>query len=149
VSIQPITRRSAFTGLVVSVVGAVAGFAYARNTSANKPKATGAGANAYGPAKASGGTVLATVNQVPQGGGIILAGKKIVLTRGPDGALHGFSAICTHQGCTVNAISGGVIACPCHGSRFNAFTGAVVAGPAPAPLPQAPIVVRGNDILTA
>jgi Rieske Fe-S protein len=149
VSIQTITRRSAFTGLVVSVVGAVAGFAFARNSSANKRTVAGTGANSYGSAPASGGTVLATVSQLPTGGGIILGSKKIVLTRGPDGVVHGFSAICTHQGCTVNQVSGGTIDCPCHGSRFNAFTGAVVNGPATRPLPQAPIVVRGNDVVSA
>ena len=40
-----------------------------------------------------------------------------------------FSASCTHQGCTVEAVKSD-LACPCHGSAFNGFTGAVINGPA-------------------
>ncbi len=142
----------------MSVVGGVAGYAFARNSSAAKHKSDTTAANAYGasPPRTTGGggtggsagTVLAPVSQVPAGGGVILSKSKIVLTKGTDGTIHGFSAVCTHQGCTVNNISGGVISCPCHGSRFDAQTGAVVGGPAPAPLPKIAVVVRGTDVYT-
>jgi Rieske Fe-S protein len=156
VSPQPISRRSTFTGVAVSVVGGVAGFAFARNSSAAKRKSDSTAANSYGASTSSntggsaggGGTLLAPLAQVPQGGGVILSKSKIVLTRGSDGTVHGFSAICTHQGCTVDNISGGVISCPCHGSRYDAQTGAVVGGPAPAPLPKVAVVVRGTDVFT-
>jgi thiosulfate dehydrogenase [quinone] large subunit len=47
----------------------------------------------------------------------------------------GFSAICTHQGCTVNYVhSVQQFQCPCHGSVYSALTGEVVSGPAPLPL---------------
>jgi Rieske Fe-S protein len=69
-----------------------------------------------------------------------------VLTRGSNGTVHGFSAVCTHQGCTVTSIRNGVIGCPCHGSRFDAQTGAVLAGPAPRPLPPIQVVVRAGEI---
>jgi cytochrome b6-f complex iron-sulfur subunit len=42
------------------------------------------------------------------------------------------SAVCSHLGCIVAAISEG-FACPCHGSRF-ARNGKVTQGPAPSPL---------------
>jgi Rieske Fe-S protein len=150
VSPQPISRRSTFSGAAVAVVGGVAGFAFARNSSAAKAKSGTTAANGYGASTASsaGGTLLAPLAQVPNGGGVILSGPKVVLTRGSDGTVHGFSAVCTHQGCTVDNISGGVISCPCHGSRFDAQTGAVVGGPAPAPLPKVAVVVRGNDVYT-
>jgi len=70
----------------------------------------------------------------------------VVLTRSTDGALHGFSAICTHQGCTVGSVHDGQIICPCHGSRFNAFTGAVINGPATRPLPPVPVTVQHGEV---
>jgi Rieske Fe-S protein len=39
------------------------------------------------------------------------------------------SAICTHQGCVIEA-AGNQLGCPCHGSAFNPNTGAVIQGPA-------------------
>ncbi len=152
---QPISRRSTMTGFAAVVVGGVAGFAYARNSSVAKTKSAATGANGYGPATTATGATgggakpLAQVSQVPAGGGVILSGPKIVLTKGTDGTVHGFSAVCTHQACTVNQISGGVISCPCHGSKYDVNTGAVVGGPAPAPLPKVAVMVRGDGIFTA
>ncbi|WP_346534297.1 Rieske 2Fe-2S domain-containing protein [Micromonospora sp. DPT] len=34
----------------------------------------------------------------------------------------GFSAICTHQNCTVSRVEGGTIDCLCHGSKFSSST---------------------------
>ena len=153
---QMITRRTSMTGVVAIVVGGAAGFAYARNSSVNKSKSAGTGSNGYGaPSTAGSGSggagakPLALVSQIPAGGGVILSGPKIVLTKSSNGTVHGFSAVCTHQGCTVNNISGGVISCPCHGSKYDVNTGAVVGGPAPAPLPKVAVVVRGDDVFTA
>jgi Rieske Fe-S protein len=57
-----------------------------------------------------------------------------------------FSAICTHQGCTVQP-NGAELDCPCHGSRFAALTGAVLNGPATAPLRRIAVRVVGGDVL--
>jgi Rieske Fe-S protein len=143
-----LTRRSALSGFVVAVVGGIAGFAAAKNTNAAKAKSATTGANSYGSAPAAGGKLLAPAGGIPNGGGVILSNQKVVLTNA-GGAIHGFSAICTHQGCMVNAVSGGVISCPCHGSRFDARTGAVVGGPAPSPLPAIAVVVRSGNVYTA
>ena len=60
-----------------------------------------------------------------------------------------YSAICTHQGCTV-AYNNGQLACPCHGSVFDPAHGAaVVNGPAQRPLPQIPVAVRGGEVFRA
>lgn len=158
-SVQLISRRTSMTGAVAIVVGGAAGFAYARNSSVAKSKSAGTGSNGYG-APATAGTgggggggaaakPLALVSQIPAGGGVILSGPKVVLTKSSDGTVHGFSAVCTHQACTVNSVSGGVISCPCHGSKYDANTGAVVGGPAPSPLPKIAVVVRGDDVFTA
>jgi len=149
VSPQLISRRSTLRGLTVSLVGAVAGFVVARASGAATGKSATTAANGYGAATGSGGKLLARLDRVPPGGGLILADDKIVLTIGPGGTVNGFSAVCTHQGCTVGSVSGGVILCPCHGSRFDAGTGAVISGPAPRPLPKIPVVVRNNDVYTA
>jgi Rieske Fe-S protein len=94
----------------------------------------------------SGGQFLVSLDQLPSQGGVVLAQREIVLTRDAGGAVHGFSAICTHLGCTVDSVQNGTIMCPCHGSRFNADTGAVDRGPATRPLPAVPVVVRGNGV---
>lgn len=57
------------------------------------------------------------------------------------------SSICTHEGCTVNYISGaGNIQCACHGSQFST-TGSVLVGPATSPLATYAVSKSGN-ILT-
>lgn len=42
------------------------------------------------------------------------------------------TAVCTHLGCTVNAVETGY-SCPCHGSTYD-LVGKNVSGPAPSPL---------------
>ena len=62
-----------------------------------------------------------------------------------------YSAICTHQGCTVgyNA-TGKTLDCPCHVSRFDPANGGVVlSGPAPAPLVKYSVAIIGDAIVTA
>ena len=144
-----VSRRSLLRGSLLTVAAGIAGYAVASNTSAAKGSRGGSQANAYGPSAGSGGHLLAQVAQIPVGGGVVLASKHVVLSRGSDGRVHGFSAICTHQGCTVGSVDNGVIVCPCHGSRFDAFTGAVVSGPAPSPLPAVQVTVQNGGVYTA
>jgi Rieske Fe-S protein len=150
-----LSRRSVLAGAAVTVVGGIAGYAVARNSSAAKQKRGTTAANAYGPPAASGtqpaagAKPLATLAQIPTGGGVILSKQSIVLTRSVDGSVHAFSAVCTHQGCTVDKVSGGTIRCPCHGSTFDAATGAVTGGPAPSPLPTIAVAVRDGGVYRA
>src|SRR5689334_23345870 len=96
-----LTRRSAVRGAVVLAVGAVAGFAVGRTSSAaHRPSGTTA-ANAYGPATSATGRPLAAVDSIPPGGGRIITDPAIVLVRDAGAQVHAFSAICTHQGCAV------------------------------------------------
>jgi len=92
---------------------------------------------------------LARASDVPVGGGTILADKKIVITQPRAGSFKAFTAVCTHQGCTVSSVSGGTINCPCHGSRFSVTNGSVVQGPAPSPLAPVSIKVHGTAIVQA
>ncbi|MYT72778.1 MULTISPECIES: Rieske (2Fe-2S) protein [unclassified Streptomyces] len=89
---------------------------------------------------------LAKTSDIPVGGGKVFAAEKVVVTQPAQGDFKAFSAICTHQGCTVNSVSGGTIDCPCHGSKYRIADASVAAGPAPRPLPPRRIEVRGNSI---
>jgi Rieske Fe-S protein len=92
---------------------------------------------------------LAATADVPVGGGVILTDAQLVITQPKAGTFKAFSAICTHQGCTVSAVENGTINCPCHGSEFAITDGSVVAGPAPKPLPAKSIKVSGGSITAA
>jgi Rieske Fe-S protein len=63
-----------------------------------------------------------------------------------------YSAICTHQGCTVTdwLTATQVLQCPCHQSHYDPRHGArVVVGPAPRPLPALPLKTAGNALVVA
>ncbi|MEU9444916.1 Rieske (2Fe-2S) protein [Streptomyces sp. NPDC048304] len=93
----------------------------------------------------SGGD-LGKTSDIPEGGGKVFKDQKVVVTQPKKGDFKAFSAICTHQGCTVNRVAGGTIDCPCHGSRFRIADGSVAHGPATRPLPPKSIKVQGNSI---
>ena len=144
-----LSRRGVVRGTVVSAIGGVAGYLVARGSAAaNSPAGTTA-ANAYGAPAGTGGRLLVPLDGIPRGGGVILKDPAIVLTRTPADDVHGFSAVCTHQGCTVAAVTDGTIDCPCHGSQFDATTGAVRTGPATSPLPPVAVVVRAGHVYTS
>lgn len=64
-----------------------------------------------------------------------------------DGTYRAFSAVCTHQGCTVRyRPTSNSFTCPCHGAEFDATTGAVLQGPASEPLAAIPVTVRSSQI---
>ena len=96
-------------------------------------------------ASAAGNAIKAA--EIPVGGGKVFEALKVVVTQPTAGDFKAFSAICTHQGCTVSGVADGVISCACHGSTFDAATGAVKEGPATKPLPPKSVSV-GADGLT-
>jgi Rieske Fe-S protein len=147
VSLNDVSRRSVLRGFALTVAGGVAGFLVARQSDAAKNKSLAAAANGYGPSSGTSNNVLTTVAKVPSGGGVVLGSAGVVVTKDAAGAIHAFSATCTHQGCRVSSVSGGTINCPCHGSRFNATTGAVVQGPATRALPAVAVTVQGDQIV--
>ena len=94
-----------------------------------------------------GGEVLGPTSDVPVGGGVVYTDQEIVVTQPTGGDFLGFTAICTHQGCTVGDVSDGTINCPCHGSQYSIEDGSVVTGPAPAPLAPENVKVQGQNIV--
>jgi glycine/D-amino acid oxidase-like deaminating enzyme/nitrite reductase/ring-hydroxylating ferredoxin subunit len=72
------------------------------------------------------------LSEVPVGEGRVVEidGEKVAVYRGPDGAAHTVSPVCTHAGCIVqwNAAEK-TWDCPCHGSRFTT-DGQIIEGPA-------------------
>jgi len=94
------------------------------------------------------GSALAPLTDIPENGGKIFDEQEIVVTRGSGNTVRGFSAVCTHQGCLVSAVTNGQITCPCHGSAFDATTGAVVRGPAQTPLPAVAVNVVNGSVVT-
>ena len=62
-----------------------------------------------------------------------------------------YSAICTHQGCTVDYLKAGKkLVCPCHGGSFDPFSeGKVVAGPPQRPLDKISVSIKSDWIVQA
>ncbi|MER6948935.1 Rieske (2Fe-2S) protein [Nonomuraea sp. NPDC000554] len=109
-------------------------------------------ASAQPPANESGapaGGGLGKTSDIPVGGGTVFKDQKVVVTQPKSGEFKAFTAICTHQGCTVANVSNGTIDCPCHGSKFNIADGSVANGPAKQPLAEKQIKVEGDQITLA
>ena len=78
------------------------------------------------------------------------AGTPAVLFRTKNG-IFAYSAVCTHQGCTVQFNSATEnLQCPCHGAVFDPFNEAkVVAGPTNIALPTIKVATEGAWIVEA
>lgn len=101
------------------------------------------------PPQVRGGVPLARLADVPVGGAVAATdpdGKPVVVAQPQPGVVAAFSAICTHQGCTVKP-AGDRYACPCHGSVFD-LAGGVVNGPAQRPLDTLDVHVAGDQVVT-
>jgi len=141
----PISRQKVLLGAGLGLVTAVLA---ACSTYGKKPEAvtesTTAGQPASGGTAAPAASVIAKTADVPVGSGVIV--DKIVVTQPTAGVFKGFSAKCTHAGCTVNKVADGTIDCPCHGSKYN-LDGSVANGPAQKPLQVENITVQGDSIV--
>lgn len=147
----PATRRLILAG---ACAGALAGCsAYGSGVAAPAPQDTDSGsgdgdAPAGDPAAPPAGenAALASVADIPEGGGVVFPDAKVVITRPSGDDVRVLSAVCTHAGCLVASVDAEGIHCPCHGSLF-ALDGAVVNGPAGAPLASVPAQVADGRII--
>ncbi|MEO7016598.1 MAG: Rieske (2Fe-2S) protein [Leifsonia sp.] len=134
----PLNRRTLVTIGGATMLGAGA---LVLTACTSDGSATGVGAGG------SGSPVTVSLASIPVGGAVSakLGSTPIVVAQPTKGTVVAFSAVCTHQGCTV-APAGREFDCPCHGSRFDASTGAVLGGPAQAPLPKLKATVSGDTV---
>ncbi|WP_394435205.1 Rieske (2Fe-2S) protein [Streptomyces sp. SGAir0957] len=144
------TRRSVLVAGAAALAAGCSKYGEGGGGSGEESSATAAssgpsGANPSGKPSAAANE-LAKTSDIPVGGGKIFPDKKVVVTQPAQGDFKAFSAVCTHQGCTVNSVSGGTINCPCHGSKYRIADASVAGGPAPRPLPPQKITVTGKSI---
>lgn len=149
------TRRTVLRGAMVAGIAAPF-LAACGGDSTSNVGSTGSTSPPGGSTSPPGGggstgtdSAIATTADVPEGGGLILKDPQIVITQPAAGEFKGFSSICTHQGCPVDNVTDGTINCTCHGSMYSIEDGSVVGGPAPAPLPEQKIAVKGKSIALA
>jgi len=147
--------RTAGAGAAVATVAVTAAAcgSSSNGTVGNPASANAAGGGASDSAGAGSGsgsgTVLAKTSQIPVDGGMVISSAQIVVTQPSAGVFKAFTAVCTHQGCTVSNVSDNQIQCPCHGSVFSAKDGSVIQGPASAPLAAKTITVANGQITAA
>ena len=148
---REMTRRVVMRGAALTAVAAP--LLAACGSGGDTTDSAGSGSDGGGTAKSSSGgsasgSAKATVatSAVPVDGGKILAEEQVVVTQPAQGDFKAFSAVCTHQGCTVQSVTDGKIMCPCHGSQFSIKDGSVVQGPATQPLPSYACDVQGGTV---
>ena len=90
---------------------------------------------------------VAPAADIPVGGGRVFPERRVVITQPTPGEFRGFSIVCTHDGCELNAVADGTINCPCHGSRYAIADGSVVQGPARTGLRTYSVAVDGDEVV--
>ncbi|NJC70781.1 Rieske (2Fe-2S) protein [Planosporangium thailandense] len=140
-----ITRRGVLVGGVTLGGLAVGGCATERLPFGQDPDGPEQGPRTAAPGQGGEG-IVATVDQVPVGGGQVLDNHEIVVTQPTAGNFKCFRAVCTHQGCLVNRVADGRIDCPCHGSQFSIANGSVLRGPATRPLEPRAITIQNDQV---
>ncbi|MFI8349400.1 Rieske (2Fe-2S) protein [Streptomyces sp. NPDC085596] len=141
---QPATRRTLLATGAATLAVCCVGCGDDGDSSSAAASASPSGESAS--SDSGGGRALGSVSEIPEGGGKIFTAEKVVVTQPKKGEYKAFSAVCTHQGCTLNKVADGTVDCPCHGSRFRISDGSVAHGPATEPLPAKEIMVHGNTV---
>ncbi|WP_194907448.1 Rieske (2Fe-2S) protein [Catenulispora rubra] len=133
---RSVMKAAALVVVPVAGVGAVAACSSSSSSSSSGGSSSGNG----------NGTVAVPSSSVPVGGGYIDKSNNVVVTQPQAGVFKAFTAVCTHQGCTVGGVTNNRIVCPCHGSVFSAQDGSVLNGPAASPLAAMTAKVNGANV---
>ena len=140
-----------FTGALAAVV-AVVGRALNNDSAAAAVGPTTSPSPTPSSVKTPAGRAIAKAADVSPGQAVKFTddtGGPAWLVHESSGDFRAFSAVCTHQNCTVSYRANFGFVCPCHGGRYDANTGSVTAGPPPAPLTRVDVnVVKGTVRLT-
>ena len=100
------------------------------------------------------GTVTGRTVSVPATGALAAANGAALVTsslgsflayRSSTTTFSVLTAVCTHEGCTVDGFNGQLFTCPCHGSRYTTG-GAVANGPANRALTSFPATLSGDTL---
>jgi Rieske Fe-S protein len=145
------------TGIAGAAVLLTACGASGSSSSGDSSGNGGSGASSAPQGSASSGSApqgssaqdLTPTSAIPVGGGKVFTAQQVVVTQPVSGEFKCFTAVCTHQGCIVGSVADGLITCPCHGSQYHITDGSVARGPAPLPLADKAIIVRGGEISLA
>ncbi len=142
---QPTRRVVLRAAGTVGATAATAGtLAACGGTSASSVASQAAGVASQAAGVASQAAEALKQADIPVGGGKVVG--KVVVTQPTAGTFKAFSAVCTHQGCTVSKVENAQIICACHNSVFDAATGAVLSGPAKEPLASKSVTVSAEGI---
>ncbi len=146
-------RLGAVLGLGSAGVSVAAGCGVDVGPSETQGRPTAGGASGGGGPKVGKGEAIVKTSEVGPGKAFPFAddetGQQSVLVHLEGGEFAAYSAVCTHQACTV-AYKDGKLACPCHGSVFDAANGgAVLNGPANRALPGVGVEVREGKVFLA
>jgi cytochrome b6-f complex iron-sulfur subunit len=102
------------------------------------------------------GSVSGRTVTVPASGALASAGSAALVTasvqpgaflvfRSSQTSFSVLTAVCTHEGCTVDHFNGQLFVCPCHGSRYTT-AGSVANGPANRSLTSYPATLSGDTL---
>ncbi|MFF2051593.1 ubiquinol-cytochrome c reductase iron-sulfur subunit [Leifsonia sp. NPDC058194] len=145
----PLTRRTLLQigGVTAAGAGTLLLAACTPGGADGSGSGSGSSGGSGGSGSGGGGTTTVALSSIPVGGAVSasIGSAPIVVAQPSAGSVVAFSAVCTHQGCTV-APQGKEFDCPCHGSKFDAATGDVLNGPARDPLPKLKATVSGDTV---
>jgi Rieske Fe-S protein len=143
------TRRAVLLGAgAVGAAGLLSACGDEPTAQTNNPPA---GASTTAPGQAPTTAEAIKVADIPVGGGKFYQDRHALVTQPTAGDIKAFDATCTHMGCTVSDISGGLMTCECHGSQFRITDGSVARGPNTGQpltrgLAKLPVTISGDTV---
>jgi Rieske Fe-S protein len=143
---RSIMKAAALVVVPVAGVGTVAACSSSNSSSDNSSSSSSSGSAGSSGGGSGNGSVSVPSSSVPVGGGYVDKNNLVVVTQPQAGEYKAFTAVCTHQGCTVGNVSNNQIQCPCHGSIFSAKDGSVINGPATTALSAMTATVSGANV---